>query len=694
MKNALQKLIQVSFILCLIVLTSDTDAQHTVTISKDATTPNKVVPIDGKIVLPYGAYYVFYSSDSKQKPVADCFEYEFVKTRTVKDAKTIWEKLAISDANGVEPPKYVAVLPLIRSEVTFVLSEAEDGEYYFCKRPSVFMQGEALKDIPAVNGYAADFDPSSSYADYRIVYNANLNYFYVQRRKKDAWTTLDRGFHLRDRLRMRVNDLIDIRIENYNALRDSFSVKYSFEDLNQENKEEFIALFGRLQPSEDEEKEEKEGSEEEEKEDVEKEPASVGIEALAEEVVKQDKSSPTQMGLTEEQVKQILTDEVLKGLIKDESVTLEAAKARLSTMTSDSLESGQMKGRNSAERQLFIKSIEDAVEKEEKKAEDEQAAAEEQEKKALKAVFTELDELLKTFETKLEESKKQEVTPDFAQLRIQLLEELNKKTALSKYLDLSKSTSASSQIDVAIQKAVKLKIEGVEEEKIKEKAKKLQTLFSQMTVYRMSLIAPIQMQDYDRLNMEFEKNGETINASPYRFYSVGGFAVNFSTGFGVSALTDRRFYYSETRTDSTAVTNIAGTDTTTTMVDGDTFGKIAGERGDLNYGLTALAHFYTRSGGKVNLSLTLGGLIQQDQVLWLGGGSLLLGQRQRLVLSGGVALGNVLRLKKGYEEGEFAKDSNATVNGDVNFTEDRVDHSWFFSATYNFGGSGGLTTRK
>lgn len=694
MKNALQKLIQVSFILCLILLSLDTDAQHTVTISKDATTPDKVVPIDGKIVLPYGAYYVFYSSDSKQKPVADGFEYEFVKMRSVKDAKTIWEKLAISNANGVEPPKYVAVLPLIRSEVTFVLSEAEDGEYYFCKRPSVFMQGEAVKDTPAVNGYAADFDPSSSYADYRIVYNANLNYFYVQRRKKDAWTTLDRGFHLRDRLRMRVNDLIDIRIENYNALRDSFSVKYSFEDLNQENKEEFIALFGRLQPSEDEEKEEPAGSEEVGGEDNQIEQATTSVNDISNETVKQDSSSQEKLGVTKDQVEKFLRDELFEGNLENDRIRIDTAKAILSSMTPDSLLSGQMKGRNRAEIESFIKLLEDAVDKEEKKAEDKQAAEEEQEKKALKAVFTELDELVKTFETKLEEAKKQEVTPDFAQVRIELLEELNKKTALSNYLDLSKSTSASSQIDVVIQKAKKLKIEGVEEEKIKEQAKKLQTLFSQMTVYRMSLISPIQMQDYDRLNLEFEKNGETINKSPYRFYSVGGFAVNFSTGFGVSALNDRRFYYSDTRTDSTAVTNIAGTDTTTTMVAGDTFGKIAGERGDLNYGLTALAHFYTRSGGKVNLSLTLGGLIQQDQVLWLGGGSLLLGQRQRLVLSGGVALGNVLRLKKGYEEGEFAKDSNATVNGDVNFTEDRVDHSWFFSATYNFGGSGGLTTRK
>jgi hypothetical protein len=65
---------------------------------------------------------------------------------------------------------------------------------------------------------------------------------------------------------------------------------------------------------------------------------------------------------------------------------------------------------------------------------------------------------------------------------------------------------------------------------------------------------------------------------------------------------------------------------------------------------------------------------------------LLLGKRQRLVLSGGIAIGYVDKLQDGRETGSEIELSDTEQSGAVPVQRD-MDTSWFAGVSWNFGGA-------
>ncbi|MCB9199308.1 MAG: hypothetical protein H6596_02340 [Flavobacteriales bacterium] len=230
----------------------------------------------------------------------------------------------------------------------------------------------------------------------------------------------------------------------------------------------------------------------------------------------------------------------------------------------------------------------------------------------------------------------------------------------------------------------------------KKKAEAMAKIYDKLTTYRTNSLAPIQMHDYDVLRLQFRKNGVPLNASYYEIHTSGGWKIDFSAGLVFSEVRDEDYFYRSVRsvTSSSADTTISvsGTDTTTTITRVDStkrYGTIgSGTPDEVDWGLTVMAHFYPRTGTVFNPAIGLGMLVKQDGVSPMLGLSFLFGRKHRLALTGGAIIGNVMRLKEGYEvDGEYEVASDVGINDEVQSTEQVVRVGYFASLTYNFAGT-------
>lgn len=172
--------------------------------------------------------------------------------------------------------------------------------------------------------------------------------------------------------------------------------------------------------------------------------------------------------------------------------------------------------------------------------------------------------------------------------------------------------------------------------------------------------------------MRFQINGrskpggdpvESLNARPFDLDYVvkvrGGWRIDFSAGLFASSLVNNVY----------SVRDSAG------------FKSIIQNDGDaVNYGPGALMHFYHKSfpvGGNLGLMLNNASRIQ-----YTVGGSVLLGDNQRLCLNGGLTFGNVTTLAAGYTLNEKLTGTNASISAIP--TVDRLKLGWFGGISYNF----------
>jgi translation initiation factor 2 beta subunit (eIF-2beta)/eIF-5 len=124
-----------------------------------------------------------------------------------------------------------------------------------------------------------------------------------------------------------------------------------------------------------------------------------------------------------------------------------------------------------------------------------------------------------------------------------------------------------------------------------------------------------------------------------------GFKIDFSTGFFVSGLTNsdflvipEAFRYKETKDSISTANGQLITTYTGRLV--DTSGKIIRENKKLTFNTGFIIHAYTRSGTFANVGLAVGTLINESQIQFLLGGSLLFNVgKQRLALTGGCTFG-------------------------------------------------------
>lgn len=140
--------------------------------------------------------------------------------------------------------------------------------------------------------------------------------------------------------------------------------------------------------------------------------------------------------------------------------------------------------------------------------------------------------------------------------------------------------------------------------------------------------------------------------------------ISFSTGFMVSKLQDYRY---------SSKTNYGATDTTFSIVQENT--------GNYVFGPTALMHVSYTIAPKVATGIHIGvtlPIVENPNPQFMVGGSLLFGQKQRLCINGGWALGSVKRLSE-------ATDANLNYKETPVINTKKQTHSGFaFSITYNF----------
>src|SRR5690606_11230557 len=189
--------------------------------------------------------------------------------------------------------------------------------------------------------------------------------------------------------------------------------------------------------------------------------------------------------------------------------------------------------------------------------------------------------------------------------------------------------------------------------------------------------AVVQPGNNDILRFEPKiKEGQNVKVDEsYEIPIVGGWKADFSTGIFLTGL--RNFEYA-TR-DSTIETQ-EGTDPD------DEAGPITKKvifrqnTGGFDLGIGVMAHFYRRMLFPVNVGFSLGVISTADvEPRFLLGLSTIIGQSQRLILNGGMAVGKVERLSSDLREDGFLE-----AKSDVVPTRKHTMARWFIGVTYNF----------
>jgi hypothetical protein len=167
-----------------------------------------------------------------------------------------------------------------------------------------------------------------------------------------------------------------------------------------------------------------------------------------------------------------------------------------------------------------------------------------------------------------------------------------------------------------------------------------------------------------------------IDKQPVSVLPVGGFKFDFSSGLFVTGLRDQRFTL---RPDSTVIQNSFGGDSIVYNRRNEIIQQSEGKKVD--FGVSALMHFYPRITPNVNLGLSLGAGLSigpDPSIRYLGGVSLLLGKSGRFILTYGCAAGYVNVLADGYQNLQFTSLSDKNT-----MTKKSFKTRGFWGLTFN-----------
>lgn len=149
---------------------------------------------------------------------------------------------------------------------------------------------------------------------------------------------------------------------------------------------------------------------------------------------------------------------------------------------------------------------------------------------------------------------------------------------------------------------------------------------------------------------------------------LNGFKIDFSAGLFVSNLIDHKYVVLD---DSI----YGGTDT---ALIGSRL--MRNKEGDYRLGLGSMGHAYFRWSKYVNMGINFGvGIMQDQNVNYLFGGSLMFGKEQRLILNGGLTGGYVNRLSDLLEENKFY--SKLPIQDDIYVKS--FQFGWYAGISYN-----------
>ena len=153
--------------------------------------------------------------------------------------------------------------------------------------------------------------------------------------------------------------------------------------------------------------------------------------------------------------------------------------------------------------------------------------------------------------------------------------------------------------------------------------------------------------------------GNSTTVFPCTLRVKGGWRLDFSAGVGIGVMPNQEF----------------------ALVDVDTAMQVVEEQSTyMSVGAMALAHFRYRAAGPITGGISTGVMYDDSQRLrYLLGASTLLGHRQRIVLSVGLAFGKVQLLSK------TQSDKATLPTGSELLYVDRFRVGGFFGLSYNFG---------
>ena len=148
---------------------------------------------------------------------------------------------------------------------------------------------------------------------------------------------------------------------------------------------------------------------------------------------------------------------------------------------------------------------------------------------------------------------------------------------------------------------------------------------------------------------------------------LGGFKIDFSTGLFFSNLIDHKF---ATLKDSI----VSASDTL------KGYRILRNKEGDFKLGLSATAHIYYRFSSIFNIGFNFGvGIIPDQSISYLLGGSFIFGKKKRVILNGGITAGSVDRLSSLVKENNFYSD--IPLEGGLTVKELRF--GWYLGISYN-----------
>jgi hypothetical protein len=190
--------------------------------------------------------------------------------------------------------------------------------------------------------------------------------------------------------------------------------------------------------------------------------------------------------------------------------------------------------------------------------------------------------------------------------------------------------------------------------------------------YSVSSALDFQIPNYDITQISYEiKNIRTnvlLDNREKAFLNKGGFKVDFSIGFVANKLVDDVYKIINPNLNTDTITRI-----------------VALPKSQFGLGFGIFAHGYVRSGRRFNLAGSSGFAFNaNNQILnFMAGVSALFGMEQRIVVTGGVALGKAKELPSSvYRINEDYNSKILKNNADLNYTE-RMKTKIFISVSYN-----------
>lgn len=192
-------------------------------------------------------------------------------------------------------------------------------------------------------------------------------------------------------------------------------------------------------------------------------------------------------------------------------------------------------------------------------------------------------------------------------------------------------------------------------------------------------LTDIQVPNSDLVNLKItvkDNEGKVVSTVPLSYYNRAGYKIDFSTGFFYTNLEDQEYK---------AVNKFSSAPPYTSI---DTVFQIKQkEKGKGKIAIGVLAHYYPRWFKYFNIAASCGFSYQAENriVNFLTGLSVLCGNQQRFIISGGASFGKVKALDTNFYEKD--KDYHKSVlneKTEIPVTE-RLKSSLFFGVSYNLG---------